>query len=389
METSQQYPQGFSAYACNVGIKDDTLDFGVVAADKVCPAAAVFTKNNYPGAPVVVGKEHIQDGLLQAIVVNSKNANVATGFEGIRNARNMCQYIADSIGIKTEDVLPSSTGVIGVPLPIDKILATCRKVKAGLQPGNLESFAQAILTTDSRTKISVRKIATLAGQEATVYGIAKGAGMIEPNMATMLSYIFTDADTTGIDLQVELRKAVDQSFNCITIDSDTSTSDTVVVMSSGYAGKVAISNFQSALLEVCIELAKKIVEDGEGVTKVIELDIVEARDEVQASRIGKSILNSPLIKTAIHGGDPNWGRFVMAIGKVFTEKIPYENLAIQIGGTDVKDADAQVLQTLSQYLQENSEIKIKVSLGSGQVSKRFWGCNLSEGYIKENAYYTT
>ena len=382
------YPLGFYSFGKNIGIKDATLDFSVIYSDVICDATAVFTQNNFPGSPVIIGREHIRDGKLQAIVINSKNSNVATGQKGIDDARKTCEVLAQNLGIRTEDILPSSTGVIGVPLPIEKILTACNSAKESLKIGNLEEVAQAIMTTDTKRKISFREI-EVGGVKGTIYGMAKGAGMIEPNMATMLSYILSDLKPENGNLYDILKSSVDKSFNCMSIDTDTSTSDTVVLMCNGKAGFIPDSIFQKALDEICIDLTKQIASDGEGATKLIELDIFEAKNEMQAHKIGKSVINSPLVKTAIYGGDPNWGRFVMAIGKVFDEKIPFENLQIFIGGISVKGANKDTLKKLSDYLKTNSLISISIHLGSGNSSKRFWGCDLTEGYIQENAYYTT
>jgi glutamate N-acetyltransferase / amino-acid N-acetyltransferase len=381
------FPLGFYSYSSNIGIKDSTLDFTVIYSEKICKAACLFTRNNFPGSPIIVGREHIQNGTLQAVVINSKNSNVATGLQGVENARETCRVLARNLGIETLDVLPSSTGVIGVPLPIDKILNECKNVKERLELGGLDTVAKAIMTTDTKEKISFRKLKTSKG-EGMIYGIAKGAGMIEPNMATMLCYILTDIEV-ATELKPILKKSVDKSFHCLTIDSDTSTSDTVAILSNGLAGFAEESLFQQSLDEVCIELTKKIARDGEGATKLIELQISEARDEIQAMKIGKSILNSPLIKTAIYGGDPNWGRFIMAIGKVFDEKIEFEKLQILIGGLQVKNADPSMLKKLSGYLKQNENIEIEVLLGEGTCRKRFWSCDFTEGYIQENAFYTT
>ncbi|WP_085986017.1 bifunctional glutamate N-acetyltransferase/amino-acid acetyltransferase ArgJ [Leptospira santarosai] len=382
-------PKGFSSFGINIGIKDNTKDFGVIYSDVPCEATALFTKNNYPGAPVIVGKEHVQSGVLQAIVINSKNSNVATGEKGIQNSRDICRTIGESLGIDEKLVLPSSTGVIGVPLKMEIILPVCKKAKSLLKPGNLEEVAEAIMTTDKRKKISFRKIKTKSG-EGTIYGIAKGAGMIEPNMATMLCYILSDVSLPkGTDLYSILKSSVDQSFNCLTVDSDTSTSDTVALLCNGLSGESSIEDFSQALTEICIDLTKLIAIDGEGATKLIELTIKGAQNEIQARKIGKSILNSPLVKTAIYGGDPNWGRLVMAVGKVFDEPIPFEGLQIYFGDLPVKEASPETLKKLSEYLKNNTEISLNVMLNIGTASMKFWGCDFSEEYIKENAYYTT
>lgn len=378
-------PKGFLSFGINIGIKDDTKDFGVIYSEIPCKATAVFTKNNFPGAPVIVGKEHVRSGVLQAIVINSKNSNVATGEKGIQNSREICKIIGESLGIKETLVLPSSTGVIGVPLKMEIILPACKKAKSLLKPGNLEEVAEAIMTTDTRKKISSRNIKTKSGQ-GTIYGIAKGAGMIEPNMATMLCYILSDVSLPeGTDLYSILKSSVDQSFNCLTIDSDTSTSDTVALLCNGLSGESSVQDFSKALTEICIDLTKLIATDGEGATKLIELTISGAKNEAQARKIGKSILNSPLVKTAIYGGDPNWGRLIMAVGKVFDEPIPFEGLQIYFGTLPVKEANPETLNKLSEYLKNNTEISLNVVLNVGTISMKFWGCDFTEKYIEENA----
>jgi glutamate N-acetyltransferase/amino-acid N-acetyltransferase len=381
-------PKGFYSLGKNIGIKDTTKDFAIIYSNVPCHSAAVFTLNNFPGAPIIVGKEHIKNGILQAIVINSKNSNVATGEEGVKNALDICKAVANSLEIKYEDVLPSSTGVIGVPLPIDKILNACKTIKSELQEGNLEEVAEAILTTDKKKKISY-KVINQNGNLGVIYGIAKGAGMIEPNMATMLCYILTDIKIKTSDLKTVLKNAVDKSFNCLTIDSDTSTSDTVVLMSNGTTLELEECEFEEYLTEICIDLTKQIAMDAEGATKLIELKVSEAKTLLQAKKIGKSILNSPLVKTAIYGGDPNWGRFIMAIGKVFDEKIPFDSISLKLNGLEIKNADQSTKQKMSNYLKDNSKIFLEVNLGVGNFSSIFWGCDLTEEYIKENAYYTT
>ncbi|EOQ96429.1 glutamate N-acetyltransferase/amino-acid acetyltransferase [Leptospira wolbachii serovar Codice str. CDC] len=383
-----KFPLGFYSFGKNIGIKDTSLDFAVIYSENRCKAAAVFTRNNFPGAPIYVGRDHIKDGYLQAIVINSKNSNVATGEQGIQNSYAICTELGKSLGIPARDILPSSTGVIGVPLPIEKILNACSMAKADLKPGNLDEVAEAIMTTDSRKKISYRTITTQTN-EGVMFGIAKGAGMIEPNMATMLSYILCDYLPESGDLSGILKRVVDLTYNCVTIDSDTSTSDTVVLMCSGALGTIPDSVFESNLREIATDLSKMIARDGEGASKLIELAVSNGRDDVQVTKIGKSILNSPLVKTAIYGGDPNWGRFVMAIGKVFDEPIPYDTLEILLGGISVKGADNDTKVKLAEYLKSNEEIQISVILNTGSFQKTFWSCDFTEGYIQENAYYTT
>ncbi len=381
-------PKGFLSFGKNIGIKDNTKDFAVIYSSVPCKAAAVFTQNNFPGAPIVIGREHIKNGILQAIVINSKNSNVATGKKGIQDALDICKALSVSLGIKVEDVLPSSTGVIGVPLPLDKILNACRTAREDLREDALEEVATAIMTTDKQKKISARNINKPEGT-GNIFAMAKGAGMIEPNMATMLCFILTDMKIKTSNIHDILKRVVDKTFNCLSIDSDTSTSDTVVLLSNELSVEVEENEFESVLLNICTDLTKKIARDGEGATKLIELCISDAESLDQAKKIGKSVLNSPLVKTAIYGGDPNWGRFVMAIGKVFDEIIDYDTLSLKIGGIEVKNANELVKKELSVYLKDNTEIQINISLGTGSINSTFWGCDLTEGYIKENAYYTT
>ncbi len=381
-------PKGFLSYGKNIGIKDSSKDFAVIYSEKPCRAAGVFTLNNFPGAPILVGREHILDGILQAIVINSKNSNVATGERGLYHAKETCKVLASALNIKEENILPSSTGVIGVPLPIEKILEACKSAKIDLKENALEDVAEAIMTTDKQKKISVKQFYQ-NNEVGVIYGIAKGAGMIEPNMATMLCFILTDVKIKSFNLQSILKRVVDKTFNCLSIDSDTSTSDTVVLMANESTVEMEESEFEEILYDICLDLTKKIAMDGEGATKLIEVCISEAFSLSQAKKIGKSIINSPLVKTAIYGGDPNWGRFVMAIGKVFDEVISYDSISFKIGGLEVKNANDEIKGKMSSYLKENKEIRIDITLGQGDVQSTFWGCDLSEGYIKENAYYTT
>ena len=384
---------GFSWMGINLGLKDQTLDFGVIASECNCTAAGVFTRNNFPGAPVTVGRENIQNGQLQAIVVNSKIANVATGIDGIEDAKNMCRWTGEALGIDPELVLPSSTGIIGRRLPVEKIHEGCKIIpeKLGSSPEYIDNFARAIMTTDTHPKWCSASI-----ENSTLLGVAKGAGMIEPNMATMLSFFVTDAKISSEQLQTILRSVVNQSFNRISIDSDTSTSDTVVILANGLAGPVDTEIFEKTLRNSSIKLAKEIARDGEGSTKLIELTVSGAKSQEMALQISKSIINSPLVKTAIHGADPNWGRFVMAVGKVFEYPVPLSDLSINFGtGSQVLtvnaeslNADTVNLDAISELLQ-NQEVFLEVVVGDGKFSETVWGCDLTKDYIEENAFYTT
>ena len=395
---AKEYPPlkivpGFSWLGINLGIKDKTPDFGVIASDCKCSAAGVFTKNNIPGAPIIIGREHIQDGQLQAIVVNSKIANVATGQSGIEDAKNMCRWTASSLGIDAEQVLPSSTGVIGVRLPVEKIQSGCKSIpkKLGSTKEHIENFARAIMTTDTKPKWSCESIGN-----ATLLGVAKGAGMIEPEMATMLGYFVTDASLNHEFLQKMLVRVVNKSFNRISIDTDTSTSDTVIVMANGHAGEVDTEKFEEAFTRTAVNLAKEIASDGEGSKKLIELTVSGAESQQMALQIAKSVVNSPLIKTAISGADPNWGRFVMAVGKVFQYPVNLDELSIQFGcenqdmtiNVHKMDSSKVNLDAISKYLQKN-ELQLKITVGKGLFAETVWGCDLTKEYIEINSFYTT
>ncbi len=379
-------PQGFLSLAKNVGIKDDTLDLTVIYSTVRARAAAMFTQNRFPGAPVVVGRKHIANGFAQALVVNSKNANVAMGRQGIDDAVETCRLVAAELAIDYRDVLPFSTGVIGRPLPMDKIRAGLKGIRAELRPNNLEQAARAIMTTDRYPKYASRRVGP-----AIIAGIAKGAGMIEPNMATMLVYLMTDAELPKAALRPMLRRTANRTFNAISIDTDTSTSDTVVLMANGLAGRVDLRQFENELYQLCEHLAREIARGGEGATKLVTVEVGGAKSEAQAKRVAKSVVNSPLVKTAVYGCDPNWGRIIMAVGKTFDQDIEPKRVAIRFGDAKVFVRGSPVecdLEALRRYLGQ-PEVVIGVDLGIGKSRARVWGCDLTEEYVKENAYYTT
>ena len=384
--TEFQHPQGFLSLAKNVGIKDTTLDLTVIYSTVRARAAALFTRNRFPGAPVIVGRKHIANGWVQALVVNSKNANVAMGKPGIDDALETCRIVGRELGIDHRDVLPFSTGVIGRPLPMDKIRAGLRGIRGELKPDNLKLAAEAIMTTDKYPKYVSCRVGP-----AVLAGIAKGAGMIEPNMATMLVYLMTDAELPAASLRPMLKRAVDRTFNCMSIDTDTSTSDTVVLMANGLAGKINLREFESGLFQICEYLTRELARSGEGATKLIIVDVGSAKSQAQAQRVAKLVANSPLVKTAVYGSDPNWGRVIMAVGKSFDKSIEPGKVTIRFGATAVFRKGSPVacdLEALRRDLNQG-EVAIGVDLGIGKASVRVWGCDLTEGYIEENAYYTT
>jgi len=381
-----QHPKGFLSLAKNVGIKDNTLDLTVIYSTVRARAAAMFTRNRFPGAPVIVGRKHVANGYVQALVINSKNANVAMGKQGLDNALETCRIVAEELGINYRYVLPFSTGVIGRPLPMEKIRAALKGIRSELKPNHLKLAAEAIMTTDKYPKYFSCQVGP-----AIIAGIAKGAGMIEPNMATMLVYLMTDAELPAASLRPMLKRVVDRTFNSMSIDTDTSTSDTVVLMANGLAGPVNQREFEAGLLNVSEVLTREIARSGEGATKLITVDVNGAKSQAQAKRVAKSVVNSPLVKTAVYGCDPNWGRVIMAVGKSFDSNIEPAKVIIRFGDTAVFKKGSPVdcdLEVLRKYLGQ-SEVTISVDLGIGKAAARVWGCDLTEGYIKENAYYTT
>jgi glutamate N-acetyltransferase/amino-acid N-acetyltransferase len=387
MQSLPFYPRGFRSCARNIGIRDTTLDFTVIASDVPAAAAAMFTQSRFCGAAITVGREQIADGQLQAFVINSKNANVATGAQGLANSREIVRLVADELQIAPQDVLPSSTGVIGWQLPMDKLRAGIRGIRSELQEGQLHVSAHAIMTTDTRPKMHARKIG-----DAVLVGMSKGVGMIEPNMATMLTYFVTDARIAPDQLKQCLHEVVNLTFNMISVDTDTSTSDTVAIMANGLAGDVPLDDFRQALLAMSIDLAKDLASDGEGATKLLEVTVEQAASFEQAKKVAKSIVNSPLVKAAIFGTDPNWGRVAMAIGKCseYTDIVP-EKVSISFGdllmyqGQALEDVD---LDQLTAYL-HSAEVAIHVSLGIGAARATVWGCDLTYEYVKINGEYTT
>ena len=383
-----QLPLGFHSYVANIGIKDSTDDFTLVVADATCAAAGVFTQSRFAGPSVLVSREHIANLSARAVVVISKNANVATGAEGLNNAREIVGGVATALACDPTDVLVASTGVIGRQYPMTQVRSGLKSIPKQLTATSAEAVANGIMTTDTVHKVAE---ATISGSSARVVGVAKGVGMIEPNMATLITMIFTDALIAPADLDQVFRKVIDHTFNCVSIDTDTSTSDTAIVLASGKAGAVKIDAFQAALHEVALSLTKQVARDGEGAEKLIEVHVDGAKDRDQAKTVAKAIVNSPLVKTAVHGADPNWGRVAMAIGKCsqYTD-IDQDNVVIRFGPQEVypTQVDANGLENLSQYMR-GKDVLIHVSLGTGTSDATVWGCDLTDGYVRINADYTT
>jgi glutamate N-acetyltransferase/amino-acid N-acetyltransferase len=381
-------PDGFRCHVANIGVKDDTDDFVVVAADGPCAAAGVFTKSRFAGASVVLSRSHVADHRARAIVVVSKNANVATGREGASDAHELAAGVAARLGIAATDVLVASTGVIGRRYPMDRVRAGIAGVPAAPSSTSADDVARAIMTTDTVPKLAE---ALVGSGPARVVAVAKGVGMIEPDMATMIAVVLSDAVVEPGDLDTTFRRVVDRTLNCVSVDTDTSTSDTAVVLASGRAGVVALDELETALDAVLRSLARQIARDGEGAETLIEVTVDGARDTGQAKRVAKSIVNSPLVKTAVHGADPNWGRVAMAIGKCSDDTdIDQDRVVIRFGDTEVypRRLGDDDLAALSSYL-KGDEVLIHVTLHTGAAAATVWGCDLTDGYVRINADYTT
>jgi glutamate N-acetyltransferase/amino-acid N-acetyltransferase len=379
---------GFAAHVANIGIKDGTDDFVIIGADRPVPAAGVFTKSRFAGPSVEISREHLSNGLARAIVIVSKNANVANGPAGRTDADELVAGVADRLGCAATEILVASTGVIGRRYPMERVRAGIAHVPERAGEHSAEAAASGIMTTDTHAKVASAEV---AGSSARVVGIAKGVGMIEPDMATMIAVVLSDAEIEPAELDRRFRRVVDRTFNCVSIDTDTSTSDTAVVLASGSAGPVDGDAFESALHAVCLDLTKQIARDGEGAQTLIEVVVTGARDDAQAKRVAKTIVNSPLVKTAVHGADPNWGRVAMAIGKCSDDTdIDQERVTIRFGETEVypQQVDDGGLAELSIYMRGET-VGIGADLGIADGAATVWGCDLTDGYVRINADYTT
>jgi glutamate N-acetyltransferase/amino-acid N-acetyltransferase len=390
-------PQGFQAAGLPIGIKAKAgaRDLALIVSDRPATAAAVFTTNKAPAAPVQVSRQHLQStqGSARAIVVNAGCANACTGEVGMSDAREMASLTAKAIGCRDEEVLVASTGVIGVNLKMDKVRAGVPAAAQALSADGGADAALAIMTTDPFPKEAAVRL-VIGGRDVLIGGMAKGSGMIEPMMATMLGFVTTDAAVPPAMLTRALREVADDTFNAITVDGECSTNDCVILLANGASGvtitDAEYSAFADGLRTVCLRLALGIVRGGEGATKLITVTVTGAATSAEARKAAKAIANSPLVKTAVHGGDPNWGRLIAVAGRAGVEFV-LERARVTIGpivlfsdGRPFDDAAPEA----ANYL-KNDDIALAVDLGAGSAGSTVWTCDLSAEYVRINAEYRT
>ncbi len=394
-------PMGFRGGVAAAGIRGDgdgtRTDIAVIRSDVPAAAAGVFTRNTVKAAPVVISQLTLRRGTpISAIVVNAGNANACTGAQGFRDALVMCTTAGDALDLDPSDVLVCSTGVIGRPMPMDRVVRGIRAAALSMSPSAGGDVARAIMTTDTVAKVAEATF-SVGPVTYTVGGTAKGAGMIHPDMATLLAFLTTDAPVDATALQPALSRVTDSTFNCVTVDGDTSTNDTCILLANGAAGGAGFAEgssaavaFETALLQVCDLLAEQLVADAEGATRHFRVAVNGAVDADQARVAARVIAQSPLVKTAIHGGDPNWGRIVAALGRsgaTFT----LDRCRVAIGGLVVFDRGAPepVDTERVRVALSHPRLDIDIDLGAGDGTGHAWGCDLSAGYVRINADYTT
>ncbi len=385
---------GFKFHGINAGIKPDKKsDLGIIFSEKPASLAAVFTKNKVVAAPVILGQDRLKHGICQAVLVNSGNANCFTGQQGLKDAIDSSKFVADQLGIPEEFVIVSSTGVIGLPLPMDKFQKGIPKLVQTIDRGGIDDFAQAILTTDKTIKKVVRKD-RIKDNEYSIVGIAKGSGMIHPDMATMLSFICTDLNISSFILQNILQKSCDRSFNRISVDGDTSTNDTVLCLANGMSKAIVendddIDAFQKSFDKVLFDLSKKIVKDGEGATKSARIIVKGALNEKDAFMIAKTIANSNLVKTALFGEDPNWGRIVAAAGRSGAELV-MDKIDLSFNDVIILDKGkwcGKEAENRANIILKKDEYDITLNLNLGDFEDYFLFCDFSKEYVTINADY--
>jgi glutamate N-acetyltransferase/amino-acid N-acetyltransferase len=387
-------PLGFRAAGVASGIKPDRLDLALVVADGPCASAGVFTSNLAQAAPVVVSRQHLAGSRTRAVVANAGCANAATGDAGLADAREMAELTARGVGCPVEEVVVASTGVIGVRLPMEKVRAGIPAACAALSREGGADAARAIMTTDTKRK-EVAVPVTISGVRAQVGGMAKGAGMMAPNMATMLAFFTTDAAVAPELLRRALVEAVGSSLNRITVDGDTSTNDCAVLLASGASGAPTIERegvdyaaFRHALTEAARQLARMLVRDGEGVTRIAEVRVEGARTAAEADRIARTVAESPLVKTALHGGDPNWGRVLAAVGRAGVP-LDISGVSLWIGDVHVAEGGAarQYVETTAAAAMQEEPVRLRIRLAEGEASGWIWTSDFSHGYVDINAHY--
>lgn len=388
------FPAGFTAGAASAGVKGgvpERLDVALIASSRPCVSAGLFTTNSVIAAPCVLTRRHLDRGPLRAIVANSGNANACTGDQGERDAFEMARAAARVVGVSPYEVGVASTGVIGVPLPADRIVTALSELRLSVE--GWDAASRAIMTTDTRPKVAERQIALRDGT-IRVGGIAKGAGMIHPGMATLLAFVTTDARVDAATARSTLRAAAADTFDAISVDGDMSTNDTLLLLANGASGVGVGAQdrpaFTRALTEVCAELARAVVADGEGATKVFAVRVTGARNERDARTAARAVTRSNLVKTAIHGADPNWGRILSAAGASGVG-VDARRATVRIGEDVVfrSGAPAAVDPERVRAAFARPEIEIALDLGQGQGTAVAWGCDLSAEYVRINAEYTT
>ncbi len=390
---------GFRASGVRCGIKQRGPDLALVASDAPAAVAGVFTRSSVVGAPVEISRERVRAGRARAVVVNSGISNVAMGRRGLADARRMTEWTARALGCAAREVLVASTGVIGKPLPLAKLARGIPAAARALAPDGLPSAALAILSTDTRPKLAWRRF-RLGARTLTLAGIAKGAGMIQPDVATMLCFLVTDAAVASPLLRRLLRGAAEESFNRLTIDGETSTSDTVLLFANGRAGNAelrgprspGLGRFEGALADVCQELSRELARDGEGATRLVSVRVEAARSDAEALRAARRIANSPLVKTAVFGCDPNWGRILQTVGAARV-RVELPRTEVRLAGVAVFRAGAPTgpaaRERAGKRMREAREVEIMVRLGAGRGRARIWTCDYSYDYVRINAEYTT
>jgi glutamate N-acetyltransferase / amino-acid N-acetyltransferase len=386
------FPQGYLQSGIHCGIKKRKPDLALIFSEEPARACGVFTKNSFLAAPVIVAKEYLAKTTHRAVFVNSGNANCLTGKQGIKDAKQIAKQLAVLLGCEKEQVLVCSTGIIGKRLPMDKIGKGLNLVASSLRKADSGKAARAIMTTDTCIKQAAYRVRTDKG-EFRLSGMAKGAGMISPDMATMIAVITTDAGIGKSLLQKALQQAVDRSFNTITVDGDMSTNDAVLVLANGCSGVrinktgQAYTRFQAALDALCLDLAKMIVKDAEGATKFIQIDIKNAKNKAQAKEIGLSIANSPLFKTMCYGENPNFGRVAAALGAVKSH-VDSSRIDIYLNKRLSVSAGTAVAKTLPKSIFRKKEISVIVDIKTGRSDARIYTSDLSPEYVKINAAYS-